>query len=46
MVWINGGTFLMGTNEQDAYDHERPAHQVALKGYWIDETEVTNEQFQ
>ena len=46
MVWINGGTFLMGTNEQDAYDHERPAHQVALKGYWIDETEVTNEQFE
>jgi|SRR5687768_17588460 len=46
MVWINGGTFLMGTNEQDAYDHERPAHQVAVKGYWMDETEVTNEQFQ
>jgi formylglycine-generating enzyme required for sulfatase activity len=26
-------------------DHEQPAHTVALDGFWIDRTEVTNEQF-
>jgi formylglycine-generating enzyme required for sulfatase activity len=46
MVWIPGGTFMMGTDETDAYDHERPAHQVKVSGFWMDETEVTNEQFE
>jgi formylglycine-generating enzyme len=45
MVWIRGGTFTMGTNESEAYEHERPAHSVQLTGFWMDETEVTNEQF-
>lgn len=45
MVWIPGGIFIMGTDETDAYDHERPAHQVKVDGFWMDETEVTNEQF-
>lgn len=46
MVWIPGGTFVMGTDETEAYAHERPAHQVKLKGFWMDVTEVTNLQFQ
>lgn len=46
MVWIPGGTFTMGTNETDAYSHERPAHQVKVDGFWMDETEVTNARFQ
>ncbi len=44
MVAVEGGTFTMGaTDEQgsDAYDNERPAHQVTLSDYWIGETEVT-----
>lgn len=45
MVWIPGGTFTMGTDEVDAYDHERPAHRVKVDGFWMDETEVTNEQY-
>jgi sulfatase modifying factor 1 len=45
MVWVPGGTFIMGTSEADAYNHERPAHQVKIKGFWMDETEVTNEQY-
>jgi formylglycine-generating enzyme required for sulfatase activity len=28
------------------FDDERPAHAVALDGYWIDRTEVTNGQYQ
>ena len=45
MVWIPEGTFVMGTDEAEAYDHERPAHQVKVSGFWMDEAEVTNEQF-
>ncbi len=46
MVWIPGGTFIMGTDETDAYHHERPSHQVRVDGFWMDETEVTNAQYQ
>lgn len=35
----------MGSDEPDIYEHERPAHGVQVKGFWMDETEVTNEQF-
>lgn len=45
MAWIPGGEFLMGTNETDAYTHEKPAQQVFLTGFWMDSTEVTNNQF-
>lgn len=46
MIRVQGGTFTMGaTNEQgsDAYDDEKPAHQVTLSTYYIGETEVTQE---
>ncbi len=45
MIWVPGGTFTMGTDEEEAYDHERPGHRVSLRGFWISETEVTNAQF-
>lgn len=44
MVAVEGGTFTMGaTAEQgsDAYDWEKPPHQVTLSSYCIGETEVT-----
>jgi formylglycine-generating enzyme required for sulfatase activity len=46
MVWIPGGEFAMGTNEKDVYPAERPEHRVRVDGFWMDETEVTNEQFE
>ena len=49
MVKVDGGTFTMGaTPEQgdDAYDSEKPAHQVTLSSYSIGQTEVTQELFQ
>lgn len=49
MVAVEGGTFTMGaTSEQgsDAYDNEKPAHQVTLSDYYIGETEVTQELWQ
>lgn len=45
MVWIPGGDFTMGTDEDDAYDHERPAHEVHVDGFWMQTTEVTNARF-
>ena len=44
MIKVEGGTFTMGaTSEQgnDAYNSEKPAHQVTLSDYYIGETEVT-----
>ncbi|MBR4935649.1 MAG: formylglycine-generating enzyme family protein [Bacteroidaceae bacterium] len=44
MVYVEGGTFTMGaTAEQgsDAYDNEKPTHQVTLKGFYIGKYEVT-----
>jgi sulfatase modifying factor 1 len=46
MVWIPGGEFTMGSDLPDAYRVEKPAHRVKVSGFWIDETEVTNAQFQ
>ncbi len=45
MVWIPGGEFAMGTDEEEAYPAERPAHRVQVDGFWMDQTEVTNDQF-
>lgn len=43
MVWIPGGTFVMGSETGQA--DERPLHEVTLDGFWIDQFEVSNEQF-
>ena len=43
MRWIEGGTFLMGSN--DFYPEEAPAHQVTVSGFWMDATTVTNYDF-
>ena len=43
MVWIEGGTFLMGSNSH--YPDEAPAHRVTVDGFWIDQYPVTNERF-
>lgn len=45
MVWIVGGHFSMGGNDDLAEDDELPVHDVHLSGFWIDEHEVTNAQF-
>jgi sulfatase modifying factor 1 len=44
MVWIPGGEFWMGTDDAKMSDAQ-PVHKVAVNGFWMDATEVTNEQF-
>jgi formylglycine-generating enzyme required for sulfatase activity len=43
MVWVPGGTFLMGSD--DFYREERPVHRVAVGGFWMDEHPVTVAEF-
>jgi len=44
MAWIPGGQFWMGA-EDDHMTDARPWHRVYVDGYWMDKTEVTNDQF-
>ena len=44
MVWIPGGTFWMGSAE--GRTDEQPPHQVTVDGFWMDRTEVSNDQFE
>jgi formylglycine-generating enzyme len=39
MVWIPGGTFVMGS--ADFYPEERPVQAVTVDGFWMDRFEVT-----
>ncbi|HET7291052.1 MAG TPA: formylglycine-generating enzyme family protein [Vicinamibacteria bacterium] len=53
MVWIPGGEFSMGAAQQagmspvgmQATQDSRPIHRVQVDGFWMDSTEVTNEEF-
>ncbi|MGI4020934.1 MAG: formylglycine-generating enzyme family protein [Janthinobacterium lividum] len=45
MVWVDGGSFMMGGDNQQASADEFPKHKVTVNGFWIDQTEVTNAQF-
>jgi formylglycine-generating enzyme required for sulfatase activity len=53
MVWIPGGEFSMGVADprglpeggHEAMADARPIHRVYVDGFWMDRTEVTNEQF-
>lgn len=45
MVWVPSGTFMMGGDNKQASADEYPKHKVTVNGFWMDATEVTNEQF-
>ena len=54
MVWIPGGEFSMGSDDTgESLCHlpgvtrdAQPVHRVYVDGFWMDATEVTNEQFE
>jgi formylglycine-generating enzyme required for sulfatase activity len=43
MVWIEGGTFAMGSG--DFYPEEGPVREVEVDGFWMDEHQVTAADF-
>ena len=45
MVWIAAGEFDMGADNNQANADEYPKHKVQVNAFYIDITEVTNEQF-
>ncbi|MBF0185174.1 MAG: SUMF1/EgtB/PvdO family nonheme iron enzyme [Magnetococcales bacterium] len=45
-VWIPGGTFRMGDDSMEARNHEQPAHEVQLNGFWLGKFPVTQGQWQ
>jgi formylglycine-generating enzyme required for sulfatase activity len=46
MAWIPGGTFLMGSPAGEGADNEHPQHRVTVRGFYMDTTEVTQEQYE
>jgi formylglycine-generating enzyme required for sulfatase activity len=56
MVWIPGGEFSMGCKSPSADnctmatmtagDDAQPVHRVYVDGFWMDKTDVTNEEFE
>jgi formylglycine-generating enzyme required for sulfatase activity len=45
MVWIPSGTFSMGSEQTGSRMNEKPVVKVSVDGFWIDEHDVTNEEF-
>ncbi len=45
MILIDGGTFMMGADDEAASPDEYPKHKVTVDAFWIDAAEVTNAQF-
>jgi formylglycine-generating enzyme required for sulfatase activity len=47
MVWVSGVHYTMGAQQGDkqALPREKPAHPVAVDGFFIDKAEVTNAEF-
>ncbi len=48
MIWIEGKSYTKGAKKNDDYAmmREKPSHEVYIDGFYIDITEVTNNQFQ
>jgi sulfatase modifying factor 1 len=44
MMWVPGGTFLMGSERPD-YPEEGPTHRASVDGFWVDQAPVTVTQF-
>jgi formylglycine-generating enzyme required for sulfatase activity len=45
LVYVPEGEFLMGSEDEDANDNEKPKHLVYLDAYWIYQHQVTNEKY-
>ena len=47
MVWVEGKSYTKGAKNNDVFAmmREKPSHEVYIDGFFIDATEVTNNQF-
>ena len=42
MIWVPGGSFVLGDTQ---YQEELPLRPTTVAGFWMDRTEVTNDEF-
>ena len=45
-IWVEGGSFQMGSDDLDADADELPVHEVCVDGFWLGKYQVTQEQWQ
>jgi len=45
LIFVEGGTFLMGSKDEVGKKDEHPQHKVTLTNYFIGKTEVTNKMY-
>ena len=45
MVYIEGGSFMMGSDDRDAYDDEQPIHRETVGSFSIGKYEVTQKEW-
>lgn len=45
LLHIPGGRFTMGSPKGKGYDHERPAHEVEIRPFYLGRYPVTNEEY-
>ena len=46
LLYVPAGEFIMGSDNGDDDNDEKPIHTVYLDAFWIDQTDVTNAMFQ
>lgn len=46
MIWVEGGSFEMGSSLPTAASREKPAHTVTLDSFYMGKTEVTQQLFE
>jgi formylglycine-generating enzyme required for sulfatase activity len=45
LVFIKGGSFMMGSKDPEARDNEEPIHEVTLSNFYMGRYPVTNEEY-
>lgn len=45
MVFIEQGTFIMGANDEDVNNSTEMQRKISIGGFWMDETEITNNEY-
>jgi formylglycine-generating enzyme required for sulfatase activity len=46
LVWIKGGTFVMGSRSTEGEADESPPHTVQVHGFYMDKYEVTRDEYE
>jgi formylglycine-generating enzyme required for sulfatase activity len=45
MIWVEGGTFMMGSTDDECFNRELPVHEVTLSGFYMSKYAVTQKEW-